>query len=164
MEFTEPVAADARLTWIDSIAAAPTKLRGAVAGLDEAKLDRPYRPGGWSSRQVVHHVVDSHMNAYIRSKLLLTENQPTIKPYLEAAWAGLPDSNRPIGGSLALLDHLHDRWVALLRALPDDAFDRMFYHPEYQASYSLNRLVATYAWHGAHHTAHITELRRREGW
>lgn len=164
LEFREPVTAAERANWIGAIGATPAKLRAAVAGLTQQQLDTPYRPGGWTVRQVVHHVPDSHLNAYIRCKLVLTEDHPTIKPYFEAKWAELPDSARPIEGSLALLDTLHERWVALLRSLPAAAFQRTCYHPEYQIDMSLDRLAATYAWHGAHHVAHITELRRREGW
>jgi hypothetical protein len=153
-----------RAGWIDTIAAAPVRLRAAVAGLQDPQLDTPYRPGGWTVRQVVHHLPDSHLNAYIRCKLALTEEHPTVKPYDEARWAELPDSAGPIDESLGLLDHLHARWVALLRALPDGAFARTCFHPGSQQSLTITRLVAIYAWHGAHHVAHITELRRREGW
>jgi uncharacterized damage-inducible protein DinB len=153
-----------RTAWIDVIAATPAKLRAAVAGLDPEQLDAPYRPGGWTVRQVVHHVPDSHMNAYIRCKLTLTEDHPTIKPYDEARWAELPDSTRPIEGSLALVDWLHERWVSLLRATPEAAFVRTCHHPEAKIDFTLDRLVAMYAWHGPHHVAHVTELRRRERW
>ena len=163
-EYRAPTTAADRGAWIETIARTPGKLRAAVAGLDPGQLDTAYRPGGWTVRQVAHHVPDSHMNAYIRCKLALTEDHPTIKPYFEARWAELPDSARPIDGALALLDLLHERWVALLRATPEAAFARTLYHPEAKIDFTLDRLVAMYAWHGPHHTAHVTELRRRQGW
>lgn len=149
---------------IDTIAAAPAALRAAVAGMTAADLDTPYRPGGWTVRQVVHHLPDSHLNAYVRLKLALTEEQPTIRPYDEARWAELPDSRDvPVEVSLALLEALHLRWVALLRALPPGSFERTLIHPEWPEPMSLDRLVALYAWHGRHHVAHVTAapVRRR---
>lgn len=141
---------------IDAIAAAPAALRAAVAGMTDADLDTPYRPGGWTVRQVVHHLPDSHMNAYVRLKLALTEERPTIRPYDEARWAELPDSRDvPVEVSLALLEALHLRWVALLRALPPASFERTLIHPEWPEPMSLDRLVALYAWHGRHHVAHV---------
>jgi len=149
---------------IDDIEAAPAKMRAAVAGLDDARLDTPYRPGGWTVRQVVHHVPDSHMNAFIRIKLALTENEPTIKPYDEAAWATLADVPRtPVEVSLALLDALHVRWVALLRALGPGEMARTFRHPE-MGVVAIDWVIALYAWHGRHHVGHVTALREREGW
>lgn len=149
---------------IDVIAAAPLRMREAVAGLDAAQLDTPYREGGWTVRQVVHHVPDSHMNAYVRVKLALTEDEPTIKPYEEAAWAQLPDSRiTPVEVSLALLEALHTRWVDLLRAMDGADFKRSFRHPEHGAV-TLDWLVGMYAWHSRHHVAHITSLRERMGW
>lgn len=149
---------------IDRIATTPARLRAAVAGLDDPALDTPYRPGGWTVRQVVHHVADSHMNAYIRTRLALTEEHPTIKPYDEVRWAELPDSREPVEGSLALLDRLHARWVVVLRSMSNEDFGRTFFHPGGNVTVTLERNTATYAWHGDHHIAHITELRRREGW
>lgn len=149
---------------IGRIATTPARLRAAVAGLDDPALDTPYRPEGWTVRQVVHHVADSHVNAYIRTKMALTEDHPTIKPYDEVRWAELPDSRRPVEGSLALLDRLHERWVALLDSLAPADFQRTFFHPGGNATVTLARNTASYAWHGDHHIAHITELRRREGW
>jgi hypothetical protein len=150
---------------IETIAALPSSLRVAVRGLTDAQIDTPYREGGWTVRQVVHHVVDSHMNAYIRFKLTLTEETPTIKPYEEARWAELPDvRTMPVENSLAFLDLLHDRWVTLLRVMTDVDFARTFYHPERQQEISLNVITAMYAWHSKHHTAHITALRKRMGW
>ena len=147
-----------RVALIERIASLPTRLRAAVAGLTETQLDTPYRVDGWTLRQVVHHVADSHMNAFIRTKLGVTEDRPTIKPYAEAAWAELPDSRgMPIGGSLELLAGLHQRWVVLLRGLPEAAFARTILHPE-SGELSIDVLVALYAWHGDHHLAHITSL------
>lgn len=156
--------ATTRAGFIATIAATPTRLRAAVAGLHDRQLDTPYRRDGWTVRQIAHHVADSHLNAYTRTKLALTEDNPTIKPYMETRWAELADSKRPIGGSLALLDHLHDRWVALLSSLPAESFSRTYFHPETQQQATIDGLIASYAWHGAHHVAHVTELRRRKGW
>ena len=150
---------------IDTIAEAPTKLRAAVAGLTDAQLDTPYRPEGWTVRQVVHHVPDSHLNAYTRFKLALTEDTPTIKPYDEARWAALPDGKCAlIEESLTLLDALHKRWVVMLRAMTPAEFGRTISHPEWAGPMSLDQVLALYAWHGRHHTAHVTALRKREGW
>jgi uncharacterized damage-inducible protein DinB len=163
-QFDGDVSPRSRASRIDRIAAAPAALRAAVHGLDDRQLDTPYRPGGWTVRQVAHHVPDSHMNAYIRMKLCVTEDAPTIKPYDEKAWAELPDGRE--GGverSLALLEHLHERWVRFLRALPAETFGRTLIHPE-SGLLSLDALVAMYAWHGMHHTAQVTALRERSGW
>jgi uncharacterized damage-inducible protein DinB len=149
---------------ISAVAAAPARLRDAVRGLDEQQLDTPYRPGGWTVRQVVHHLPDSHLNAYIRFKLALTEDTPTIKPYAEARWAELPDSRTtPVETSLTMMGALHDRWMHVLRAMQPSDFARSVVHPE-NGPMSLDLMLQLYAWHGAHHTAHITELRRRNGW
>jgi hypothetical protein len=149
---------------LDDIANAPANLRAAVEGLSEIQLDTPYRPGGWTVRQVVHHVPDSHMNAYIRFKLALTEDEPTIKPYEQQLWADLGDTkSTPIEVSLTLLDSLHDRWVQLLRSFSATDWKRTFRHPELGVV-SLEKNLALYAWHGRHHVAHITELRKRQGW
>jgi hypothetical protein len=157
--------ADERREGIDVIAAAPAKLRAAVAGLTDAQLDTPYRDGGWSVRQVVHHVPDSHMNAFIRLKLALTEDNPTIRPYDEATWATLADARiTPIETSLTLLESLHDRWVGLMRALDPDDFKRTFRHPDHSGVQTLDWLVGMYAWHSRHHVAHITSLRERLSW
>ena len=156
--------ASSRAEFTAQIAAAPAALRRAVEGLDGPRLDTPYRPGGWTVRQVVHHLPDSHMNAYVRFKLALTEQEPTIRPYDEAAWARVPEAESgPIGLSLDLLEALHVRWVASIRALPTEAFARTFRHPELGVM-SLDRLLALYAWHGRHHVAHVTSLAAREGW
>ncbi|MGH7476627.1 MAG: YfiT family bacillithiol transferase [Longimicrobiales bacterium] len=153
-----------RAEWIHDIEGAPAALREAVEGLDEVQLETPYRPGGWTIRQVVHHVPDSHVNAYVRFRLALTEEQPTIKPYLEARWADLVDARTaPIDSSLALLDALHARWVSLLSALEPEDWTRSFRHPE-GGLITLDVALQIYAWHGRHHVAHVTALRRREGW
>ncbi len=149
---------------IEAIASTPAKLRAAVSGLDEAQLDTPYRPDGWTLRQVVHHVPDSHMNAYVRFKLALTEDEPTIKPYDEARWAELPDTrSAPMEPSLLLLEQLHDRWVHLLRSMSASDFTRRLRHPE-TGLQRLDQVLALYAWHGAHHVGHVTSLRERMGW
>ena len=157
--------ADERRERIDQIAAAPLLMREAVGGLTESQLDTPYRSGGWSVRQVVHHVPDSHLNAYTRLKLALTEDNPVIRPYDETAWAMLVDSRAtPIEVSLALLESLHVRFVTLLRALHADEFKRTFKHPDHPGSQTIDWLVAMYAWHGRHHVAHITSTRQRMNW
>lgn len=149
---------------VDVIAACPLELRAAVRGLDEKQLETPYRDGGWTVRQVVHHLPDSHMNAYIRTKLGVTEDHPRIKPYDEALWSELDDNRHaPVELSLTLMDVLHDRWIRFLRSLPDDAFNRTLYHPE-NGDMSVGKVVLHYAWHGRHHVAHITSLRKRMGW
>jgi hypothetical protein len=153
-----------RKLYIDEIESAPAHLRAAIAGLTAAQLSTPYREGGWTVRQLVHHVPDSHMNAYVRFKLALTEDEPTIKPYEEARWAELPDSeNVPVETSLVLLDSLHQRWVPLLRSIPAADWSRKFRHPELGVK-TLDQTLALYAWHGKHHVAHITSLRERNGW
>ncbi|HUA01231.1 MAG TPA: putative metal-dependent hydrolase [Candidatus Aquilonibacter sp.] len=160
----ENVSDDQRREFIDQIAAAPMRLALAVADLAPAQLDTPYRPAGWTVRQLVHHIPDSHMNAYVRFKLALTEDEPTIKPYEESRWAELADAKTPpIQPSLALLENLHTRWVMLLRSLAPGEWARKFRHPEL-GTMSLHQNLALYAWHGRHHVAHITSLRERNGW
>ena len=150
---------------IAAIAETPGALRRAVAGLSPDQLATRYRPGGWTVKQVVHHLPDSHLNAYTRFKLALTEDEPTIKPYDEAAWAELADSRKvPIEVSLDLLDALHLRWVALLRSMDPADFNRTFRHPEHGRVLTLKQLLGLYAWHGRHHVAHINSLKKREGW
>jgi hypothetical protein len=150
---------------IAEIAALPALFRASVSGLNVDQLNTPYRDGGWTVREVAHHVPDSHMNAYVRCKLALTEESPTIKPYDEAAWSRLGDVRVvPIEVSLALLDTLHTRWVALLQSLTDADFERGYIHPDHQRMVPLREVVALYAWHGRHHTAHISSLRERNGW
>ena len=159
------VSAEQRSQLIADLASLPEALRKAVAGLTEDQLDTPYRPDGWTVRQVVHHVPDSHMNAYIRFKLALTEPRPTIKPYAEARWAELPDTAAtPIATSLDLLANLHQRWVILLRALGDNDFERTFVHPDMEQPVALKTALGMYAWHGKHHVAHVTALCERMGW
>jgi uncharacterized damage-inducible protein DinB len=162
--FTEGLTTDKRQALIDEIASTPEKMRAAVAGLSEEQLETPYRPGGWTVRQVVHHVPDSHLNSYVRFKLAMTEQHPTIKAYDENVWANLEDArNAPIDISLDLLASLHRRWVLFLRSLKGQDFARTFNHPEL-GSVSVEKNVALYAWHGRHHVAHITSLRERMGW
>ena len=164
--YTKPVKispAD-RERFIEEIAAAPGNLRKAVAGLNAARLDTPYREGGWTVRQVVHHLPDSHMNAYIRFKFALTLDDPLIQAYEEALWAELPEAKSgPPEISLALLDAIHNRWVAAIRSLPPGGFARRYRHPASGLT-SLDEQLANYAWHGRHHVGHITALRRRMGW
>jgi hypothetical protein len=153
-----------RASWIEEIARLPEKLRSAVGTLSESRLDTPYRPGGWTVRQVTHHLPDSHMNAFIRFKFALTEDVPRIKAYDEAKWAELADGKTgPIETSLALLDGLHARWTRLLRSMRPADFARELEHPEH-GRVPLDRMLALYAWHCRHHVAHVTELARREGW
>jgi hypothetical protein len=153
-----------RATMIAQIAEAPARMRTAFAGLRDEQLDTPYREGGWTVRQVVHHVPDSHLNAYTRCKLALTEEQPTIKPYDEAKWATLADSREtPLETSLTLLEALHDRWTRLLRAMTADDYARTLIHPE-MGALTLDAVLGLYAWHGQHHVAHITSLRERMHW
>jgi hypothetical protein len=161
----ESVSADQRAQWTAAIERAPMEVRAAVAGLTQAQIDTQYRPGGWTVRQVAHHVPDSHLNAYIRFKLALTEDEPTIKPYDEARWAELSDTRTvPLDVSLDLLDALHERWVALIRGMSDEDMKRRFVHPDHNRSLRLDQVLGLYAWHGRHHTAHIRALREREGW
>jgi len=148
---------------IEAIAALPGAMRAAVDGLSEWQLDTPYRPGGWSVRQVVHHVPDSHVNAYIRLKLAMTETNPIIKPYDQEAFAQLADQRLPVAVSLSMLDALHARWTTVLRSLTPEQFTRPFVHPEI-GPITVDYLVHTYGWHSRHHVAHITRLREREGW
>ena len=164
-EFSMPasVTSAMRTAAIAAIADLPMEMRAAVRGLTDEQLDTPYRPGGWTVRQVVHHVPDSHMNTFIRLKLALTEENPTVKPYDEKAFAELADQQLPIDVSLILLDGLHARWTTLLGTLTSEQFARPLYHPEIGAI-MVEYLVQTYGWHSRHHVAHITRLRAREGW
>jgi len=148
---------------IVEIAALPAQLRAAVEGLSAEQLDTPYREGGWTVRQVVHHVPDSHMNSYVRFKLALTENEPVIRPYDEAAWARLADSKAAIEPSLELLEALHKRWVTLMRSMSNQHWQLRFTHPE-RGPMRLDIAAALYAWHSRHHLAHVTRLRERRGW
>ena len=163
-QFPNGVSDSERETLLQQIADTPAKLREAVAGLDDEQLATPYRPDGWSVRQVVHHIPDSHLNSYVRFKLAVTEESPTIKAYDEAAWARLDDAqNASVETSLQLLESLHERWLQFLRSLGPDELARSFKHSEL-GSVTVEQNIALYAWHGRHHVAHITSLREREGW
>jgi uncharacterized damage-inducible protein DinB len=154
-----------REEWLAVIAATPEELRRAVSGLSDPQLGTPYRPGGWTVRQVVHHYADDHMNSYMRFKLALTEDAPVIKPYSEPLWAELPDARLgPVEPSLALVAALHQRWVAAWRSLKEEDWSRTFQHPRRQGPVSLEQLARLYCWHGQHHVAQIRALRRRNGW
>jgi hypothetical protein len=155
--------ADSRVAQIDTLRQLPERLKSAVDGLDEHQLDTPYRERGWTVRQVVHHVADSHANSYVRIKLALTEEWPTIKPYDEGAWAKLLDSRLPVSVSLDLIAALHARWVSLLESLSEEQFLRGYVHPE-GGRQNLAHVLALYDWHSRHHTAHITNLRKRMNW
>ena len=149
---------------IATIAALPFQLADAVRGLDQQQLDTPYREGGWTVRQVVHHLADSHVNAYVRTKLLLTENNPTVKPYAEEHWAELADAKTAaIGGSLLIVTALHERWVHCLRSLAASDFAKTLHHPD-NGAMTLDDLLSIYEWHGRHHVAHVTALRSKMGW
>jgi len=164
-KFARPttITADDRAASIADLAALPSALYAALDGLNDTQLDTPYRPGGWSVRQVVHHLADSHLNAFTRIKLAITEDTPTIKPYDEKAWAELADSASSIAPSLAIIAGVHERMVTVLRSLPAEAFARPMQHPE-RGPMTIDMVVAMYSWHGRHHVAHITGLRQREGW
>jgi uncharacterized damage-inducible protein DinB len=162
--FQGTLSPEERRELIDQIAGTPEKMRAAVAGLDDEQLDTPYRPEGWTVRQVVHHVPESHMHSYVRFKLAITEDEPTIKPYFEDRWAELDDARQaPIALSLDLLEALHGRWIWFLRSLKQADFQRTFRHPEL-GIVRVDKNIALYAWHGQHHVAHITSLRARMGW
>ncbi len=149
---------------IEKIRDLPNVVEAAVKGLNDQQLDTPYREGGWTIRQVVHHLADSHMNAFVRMKLMVTENHPTLKPYDQDAWAGLPDSNRlPVQSSLAIIRGLHERWATLLAALPESAWVRAAHHPE-RGEVTMEGTLSTYAGHGANHVRQITGLRQAKGW
>ena len=163
MSLDRPLTSAERGACMDTIEQHPRRMRAAVAGLDDGQLDTPYREGGWSVRQVVHHVVDSHVNSYCRFKLIATEDTPTIRTYDQDAWAALPDSREPVEMSLAILDSVHARWCVFLRAMEPDYFLRMFDHPEV-GEMTCDALLELYAWHCGHHEGHVTGLRAREGW
>lgn len=159
-----PPTAEQKSKLLDDIEQTPARLRAAVMGLSDQQLDTPYRDGGWTVRQVVHHVPDSHMNSYIRFKLAMTEDSPTIKPYMENLWAELPEAKAaPIEVSLSLLENLHGRWMLFLRSLKPGDWYRTFRHPEL-GPMDLEKTLALYSWHGRHHVAHVTSLRDRMGW
>lgn len=151
--------------WIQQIASLPAKLKEAVENLNDDQLDTPYRPEGWTVRQVVNHCADSHMNALLRFKLTLTEDKPVIKPYIEQLWAELQDSkNMPIAAALATVEGVHGRLFVLLDSMSEEDFERSYIHPQYQKEYKLKEVLALYAWHGNHHLAHITSLKQTKGW
>lgn len=164
-EWKGPVSEEQRQAWIEDIAGTPARLRAAVAGLEPWQLDTPYRPGGWTLRQVAHHLPDSHMNAYIRFKLALTEDHPTVKPFSQDRWAELADYRvTPVEVSVALLEALHERWVALLRSLRPEDFQRTYFHPEHKKDFTLEYALGQFAWHGRHHVAQVVAFRQRMGW
>jgi uncharacterized damage-inducible protein DinB len=165
--FSAPTVNIADLAHVEIVRQLPERFKAAVNGLNDHQIDTPYRDGGWTVRQLVHHVADSHANAYIRFKLALTEDWPIIKPYDEAAWAKLPDSSLPVQVSLDLLTLIHQRWVTLLESLSEEEYRRGYVHPamvENGGRQPLSQVLALYAWHSRHHTAHITHLRNRMGW
>jgi len=163
--FTPPASSEPamRTAQISVLRLLPGNIQGIVSGLNHNQLDTPYRDGGWTVRQLIHHIADSHANAYVRTKLALTEEWPTIKTYDEAAWARLADSTLPIDGSIAMISALHERWVALLESLSEADFHRGYNHPELGRQ-ELGSVLAMYAWHSRHHAAHITNLRKRMCW
>ena len=166
-KYKSPDSFSKRLTdeWIQTISELPEKLNSVVKNLSDSQLDTPYRDGGWTVRQVVHHLVDSHMNSYIRFKLALTEDTPTIKPYFEARWAELDDAkNAPVEFSLTMLEALHKRWVFFLKKLSEEDLKKKFHHPESNKDFELRAILALYAWHCEHHLAHINNLAERKGW
>ncbi len=162
-KYEGPYSAAQRQEFVTTLEELPTKLRAAVAGLSEQQLDTPYRDGGWTVRQLVHHVADSHMNSFIRFRLALTEENPTIKPYDEKRWAEIADSKEPVEVSLKLIDSLHRRMAVMLKAFKEDDWKRKMVHPE-RGPMTLDMNLGMYAWHSKHHVAHITELRKRMGW
>ena len=164
-EKPEKITREVLSKWITEIAAFPTMLKNEVQHLNEEQLDTRYRPGGWTIRQVVHHCADSHINSLTRFKLTLTENRPTIKPYFEDRWAELVDSKAfPIHSSIKLLEGLHERWSSLLDSLTEKDLERTFIHPEHGNEIRLDENIGVYAWHCAHHLAHIKTLKERKGW
>lgn len=163
--FTAPTSSEPamRAEQISILRLLPGNIQAAVSGLSHTQLDTPYRENGWTVRQLVHHIADSHANAYVRTKLALTEDWPAIKTYDEAAWARLPDSTLPIDGSITMISALHERWVAVLESLSETDFKRGYNHPELGRQ-ELSSVLAMYAWHSRHHTAHIVKLRQRMSW
>lgn len=163
-EKPENISREVREKWVKEIASFPGKLETVLSSLTEAQLDTPYRPGGWTVRQLVHHIADSHMNAFIRFRLSLTEDNPTIKPYEEKLWAKLPDAGMPVSFSLDILRGLHKRWSFMLANLEEKELEKTFFHPASKSSHTVDETIGTYAHHGNHHLAHITNLIKREGW
>jgi len=163
-DWSVDVSEEERGNAIKTIESFPSAIREAVESLSEAQLDTPYRPEGWTVRQVVHHVADSHMNAYIRFKLALTEDEPTIKPYDQAEWAKLPDSKLDPGISLDLIAGVHKRWISIMNNMSESDWERKFKHPEHGPIQMLKKVASLYGWHCQHHLAHVTRLIEREGW
>lgn len=166
-KYNQPLKVSAKTLngYISDIERLPSEIRKAVADLSDKQLNTKYREGGWTIRQVVHHIADSHMNAYIRFKLALTEDLPVIKPYYEEKWAELEDGkNMDIEDSLKLIEALHKRWTVLLNSMSVKDFQRKFYHPEHKKEFTLDIVTGIYSWHGKHHCAHITELKKEKGW
>lgn len=160
-----PITPEAIDKYLRDIESFPQRLKKEVVHLSEDQLNTPYRPGGWTIRQVIHHCADSHLNAYIRFKLALTEDNPTIKPYDQERWAELPDGiTPPVTVSLQLLEALHHRWTVLLKGLKPADLARTFFHPEHSKEFRLEEILGQYAWHGNHHLAHITQLKKQKGW
>ena len=157
------VTPELRTAFVQTIAELPKNLEKAVAGLNDEQLDTPYRPAGWTVRQTVHHIADSHLNSYIRYKLAMTEEAPTIRPYFEDRWAELADSQMPIDVSMKIIEGIHSRWANLLNSMSDEDFKRLLVHPE-SGEWTLEKMLGLYDWHSKHHTAHITKLRERENW
>ena len=157
------VTSDVRDGFIQTIADLPKDLEKAVEGLNDEQLDTPYRPEGWTVRQTVHHIADSHLNSYCRFKLALTEDVPTIRPYYEDRWAELADSQMPIDVSMKIIEGIHLRWATLLNSMADEEFKKQLKHPE-SGDWTLEKMLGLYDWHSKHHTAHITKLRERKGW
>lgn len=155
--------AELKNKFVKDVGELPEKVRAAIENLNDEQLDTPYRPGGWTVRQTVHHIADSHLNALTRFKLALTEDVPTIRPYDEARWAELADSRLPVEVSINLLENLHHRWTVLLNSMSDEDFSRRLIHPD-SGEWTLGKMLGLYSWHGRHHTAHITRLRQRNGW
>lgn len=161
----ETIDEDVLNNYISDFEKLPGKLRGLISNLSEEQLNTPYRPKGWTVKQVIHHIADSHMNAYIRFKLALTEDTPSIKPYYEDKWAELGDyKNTPVDVSLDLINSLHMRWVNLMRSMSKKDFEKSYFHPELAKEYSLDEVAGMYSWHCNHHYAHIEELKKRKGW
>jgi uncharacterized damage-inducible protein DinB len=157
------IGAEHRAEHINTYAELPAKLAAAVDGLSEEQLETPYRPGGWTLRQTVHHIAESHINGFIRIKFALTEDSPTIMPYDEARWADLPDGSMPLGASMKILEGVHARLTTILENLSDEQFERTYVNPE-SGAWTIDAFIALYAWHSRHHTAHITSTRERLGW
>ena len=162
-EKPDEIAPESRKDFINEIGELPNKLNAAIKDLSDEQLDTPYRPAGWTVRQTVHHVADSHLNSIIRFKLALTEDAPTIRPYYEDRWAELGDSFMPVESSIKIIEGLHHRWTTFLNAMSDTDFQRKLIHPE-SGEWTLEKMLALYVWHGKHHTAHITKLRERNDW